>query len=216
MGRPWAEIDWKAGRPDERDIAESLQHLAFRAFDVELPAVTAMLDELRRTHVNGGALIKGFAVDDDDTTLHWFASRNRFLDYRFFRALLDSAAVRETLPELEGTQPLPGDPTRRDLGFKESWGTLTLDGELAALLVHGGAYKSFQGTPTQAKQLGTAFVDALVGERHAEFKVYRSFDAWSPWFHNVAWDSTWLLIDQGRNEVILLCVTDTDVSAPRR
>ena len=204
--RPWADIDWKAQRPQWEDIRRSHEQLAFRAYDVEHPAVTAMLAELRRTHDNGGALLKAFALEHDDDTLHWFASRNRFAEYEFFQAFLGSRAVRDALPELQVPEEVP-----RDLGFEQSWsGTLTLDGELAATIVLGGAYERFKGTPTQAKALGAAFVDALVGERHAEFKVYRSFKPWSPWFFDVAWDGTWLLIDQGKDEVVLLCRTDTD------
>jgi hypothetical protein len=69
-------------------------------------------------------------------------------------------------------------------------GTLTLDGELAATLVHGGPYEHFTGSPTEAKRLGLAFVDALVGERHDDFKAYRSHQARAPWFYNIAWDVT--------------------------
>jgi hypothetical protein len=204
--RPWADIDWQAPRPEWQDIKRSHEQLSFRAYDVEDLAVTAMLDELRRTHHNGGALLTAFALEHDDETLHWFASRNRFVEYQFFQAFLGSVAVRDALPELHVPEQLA-----RDLGFEQSWsGTLTLDGELAATIVLGGAYKRFKGTPTQAKELGAAFVDALVGERHAEFKVYRSFKPWSRWFLEIAWDSTVLIIDQAKNEVVLLCWTDTD------
>jgi hypothetical protein len=55
-----------------------------------------------------------------------------------------------------------------------------------------------------------AFVDALVGERHNDFKSYRSHQAWAPWFYNIAWDVTWVLIDARNAAVSLLCVTDTD------
>ena len=67
-----------------------------------------------------------------------------------------------------------------------------------------------KGTPSDAKRVCTAFVDVLVEDRHREFTVYRSYEPWSPWFMAIAWDITWLLIDRGRNEVTLLCVTDTD------
>lgn len=84
-------------------------------------------------------------------------------------------------------------------------GTLTLDGELAATLVHGGTYERFKGSPAEAKRLGLAFVDAVVGERHDDFKAYRSHQPWAPWFCNVAW----VLIDRRNAAVFLLCVTDT-------
>jgi hypothetical protein len=76
--------------------------------------------------------------------------------------------------------------------------------------VHGGAYEHFTGSPTEAKRLGLAFVDALVGERHDDFKAYRSHQARAPWFYNIAWDVTRVLIDTRNGAVSLLCVTDTD------
>jgi hypothetical protein len=32
----------------------------------------------------------------------------------------------------------------------------------------------------------------------------------APWFYNIAWDVTWVLIDTRNAAVSLLCVTDTD------
>jgi hypothetical protein len=111
-----------------------------------------------------------------------FASRNRYSEFGFFAHFLSSAAVRTSLPELRIAESLD-----HNLAFEESWaGTLSLDGELAATLVHGGAYERFAGTPAEAKQLGLAFVDAIVGTRHDQFHVYRSHAAWSPWFFDVA------------------------------
>jgi hypothetical protein len=202
----WADIDWDAPRPEYLDLKRSHRQVKYEPFQVEHPAVTAVLDEVGRTHVNGGALLAGFHVVDDDAVIGWFASRNRFDEYDFFQHFLGSAAVRETFPQLRVPEPLD-----RDLGFKESWtGTLTLDGEVAATLIHGGAYERFRGTPVEAKQLGMAFTDALVRERHHDFKVYASHQPWAPWFCDIAWDATWVLIDRRNAVIYLLCVTDTD------
>jgi hypothetical protein len=111
------------------------------------------------------------------------------------------------MPELKIPHPLGS-----DLGFEESGsGTLTLDGELAAVLVQGGgAYERFEGEAEEAKHLCAAFTDLLVAGRHKDFKIYRSFTAWSPWFCDIAWDTTWACIDTRTNEITLICVTDTD------
>jgi hypothetical protein len=202
----WADIDWDAPRPEYRDITRSHKQVTYERVPVEHPDVTVVLDELGRTHVNGGALLGGFRVVDGDTVISWFASRNRFDEYDFSQHFLGSRAVREAFPQLRVPEPLV-----RDLGFKESWtGSLTLDGEVAATLVHGGAYERFKGTPVEAKQLGAAFVEALVGERHHDFKVYASHQPRAPWFCDIAWDATWALIDQRAAVIYLLCVTDTD------
>lgn len=166
----------------------------------------AVLSALRDTHTNGGALIARFRAVEDDEVIGWFASRNRFEEFGFFGHFLGSAAVRKALPELRIPDSLDG-----DLGFSESWsGTLTLDGELAAILVRGGAYERFPGSPAEAKQLGMAFVETVVGTRHDQFHVYRSHRRWSGWFFDVAWDGTYVLIDCANKETTLLCITDTD------
>jgi hypothetical protein len=55
-----------------------------------------------------------------------------------------------------------------------------------------------------------AVVQALVGERHHDFKVYASHQPWAPWFCDIAWDAAWALIDRRAAVIYLLCVTDTD------
>jgi hypothetical protein len=201
----WLESDRDAKRPEWADIKRSHDRVTYEAYAVESPAVTALLDALRETHDNGGAMLAGFRVNADDV-IGWFASRNRLKEYDLFPHFLGSQAVRDALPELQVPQPLG-----RELGFEPSWtGTLTIDGELAARLVHGGAYDTFEGSATEAKRLGAAFVDALVGDRHTDFKVYRSDEAWAPWFCDIAWDTTWILVDRRTPTVLLLCLTDTD------
>jgi hypothetical protein len=53
-------------------------------------------------------------------------------------------------------------------------------------------------------------VHELVQDRHQDTRVFGSDDAWTPWFWNVAWDRTWILVDDRHREVTVLCVTDTD------
>ena len=61
------------------------------------------------------------------------------LEFAAFRDLLGSQAARTALPELLMPDPFP---TGHPPGFAQvPSGALTLDGELAALLVRGGAYE---------------------------------------------------------------------------
>ncbi|GIJ51381.1 hypothetical protein Val02_82670 [Virgisporangium aliadipatigenens] len=205
MNGSWARIDWDAARPDEQAVRRARARLRYQAKALPAAGVDELVLALRRTHVNGGALVAGFRVVDDDVT-GWFAARNRFSEFGFFSHFLGSAAVREALPELQIPESLED-----DLRFEESWsGTLSLGGELAAMLVHGGAYEAFPGSPMEAKRLGDAFVEAIVGERHDRFHVYRSHRRWCSWFFDIAWDSTSILIDREHAEIVLLCITDTD------
>jgi hypothetical protein len=160
---------------------------------------------VNETHVNGGAIAARFRAVDQDSALHWFSSRNRFDEYGFFRHFLGSPAVRSALPQLRIPDPLGM------VKLKESWsGTLTIDGEFAATIVHGGAYEKYRGTAAQAKLIAAACVTELVDERNEDFLVYRSHAAWAPWFFDIAWDATWMIIDNRDARITLLCVTDTD------
>ena len=165
-----------------------------------------LLAALRATHANGGVLLARFRAVDVDGP--WFATGAIVFEDRSFRELLASAALRGALPELEVPDPYPVAAPPR---FQQSWaGTLSLDGELARVLVQGGAYVSFPGTAAEAKALAAAAAHDLVGDRHEDFRVYGSTDAWTPWFRDVAWDLTWFLVDDRDREVTVLCVTDND------
>ena len=202
----WADIDWDEARPEWTDIVRSHESVKYEPVDSADPRVAAVLAAINETYIHGGGVFGRFRVSQADAVFRWFASRNRFDEYDFFPHFLGSKAVREALPELQ----IP-DPLGRDLGFEQSWsGALTLDGEIAAILVAGGAYERFKGTAREAKDLGVAFTGALVGERYTDFMVYRSHKPWAAWFCDIAWDSTWVLLDGRRGEVTLLGVTDTD------
>lgn len=182
--------------------------MRYVAAEVTGEGIEHWMREIRSTHVNGGVVIGRFQAVDADASDDWFGTRTKLEEYATFRELLDSDAVRTTLSDLLVAHPFPvGHPPE----FDESWtGTLTLDGEFAATLVHGGAYKSFAASAREAKLIGLAAVADLVQDRHEDFRVFGSYEAWTPWFHDIAWDRTWILADRRGKEVTLICKTDTD------
>ena len=189
-------------RPSFAHIEQMWRQLVILHLPTEAPALDEYLDEARRTHDNGGAQFGSFALPAHPV-LHWFASRNRLEEVNFFEHLVRSPAFAHALPML---QP----PVGRIIA-KWEWGSsLTLDGELARLLVQGGAYHAFAGTAAQAKALGGRVCDALFGERYTDVEIFRTWEAWCPWFKGIAWDGTWLGIDKRESRVWLLSVTDTD------
>ena len=78
------------------------------------------------------------------------------------------------------------------------------------MLVQGGAYAEFSGTAREAMNVSGRFCDALFGDRFKEILLFKSHEAWSDWFCNVAWDATWVGFDKRESKVWLLCVTATD------
>lgn len=170
------------------------------------PATDRFLAVLATTHVNGGGLLARFQVRDDDQVSHWFCSRNRFEEYGFFFHLLSSSAVHEAVPQL-----FPKGAPKKIPRLREHWaGQYALDGELAAILMNGGAYKRFEGPAAEAKALGMAIADELLGTRYDEFHCFTTDKAWSKWFGGAGSDVTWALIDLRAKQVTLICVTDED------
>ena len=173
------------------------------------PALDALLDAIRATHVNGGLLFTQVRAVDVDDPGRWFAVwRSSYWGNEVFRRLFDSAAVRTALSRLLIPDPYP---IVKPPQFHQSvTGTFTLAGKLAFALVRGGAYDRFSGSAAEAMRLAVAGVDDLVGDRHECFRVFHSRAPWTPWFYDVAWDDTWIVTDYERLLVSILCKTDTD------
>jgi len=199
----WLDVNWKHERPSKASV-----ELLWRSFEVTtvtevLPAVEEYLVELRRVYTNGGAYCARFHVNGNED-FNWFATRNRWDEMSFFSRLLLHPALVSALPQVAAE----GRATEL---AEFSWGSsLTLDGELARALVLGGAYEQFKGTSREAKELGARVAESVFGDRFLDVVVFRCWKPWSPWFFDVAWDSTMLLIDRRLQLVTVLVSTDTD------
>jgi len=71
-----------------------------------------------------------------------------------------------------------------------------LDGRLARVLHNGGAYSTAYGDGREAKTLALEACDAIFGLRFAEVSLLESFQAWTPWFKDNAWDLTLVVFDR--------------------
>jgi hypothetical protein len=207
-----------------------MSEVRFEQVPVRHPALDRLLSEYRTVYVNGGALLGCFAVSTD--VGEWFA-HGELAHYRRplvqmgggvpaqhqrrLDEFLTSDAVALAFPDLwvsNTTAPIePRGPIGQrisvDPEFQWTY-PLTVDGELARLLLEGGAYVSFEGSPGEAKRLALTACDAMFEDRYGEVWVYKSFQPWSPWFQGIAWDYTYMFVDTGADRVWLLCLTDTD------
>lgn len=68
-----------------------------------------VLNRLRETHANGGALFASFNVGPSEI-FDRFASKNRLLEFGTLRLLLDRVEVTNALPELQIQPARPDDP----------------------------------------------------------------------------------------------------------
>ncbi|GAA1241093.1 hypothetical protein [Oryzihumus leptocrescens] len=174
---------------------------------IESPSLDEYLAEVRRTHVNGGVLIGRWRAEHYSDVTAWFAARNRLEEYEMHRLLFDAQSVRSGLEELQ----IPADLARVPGSLSEiPGGALMLDGMLARVIVSGGAYHQFEGSAAEAKELAARVVDELIGRRYEDIRVDETFEPWTPWFFDIAWDCTLVLTDYARAEMTVLCITDTD------
>ena len=206
MPTSWNRIDWDAERPSLQDAMDSARRLRFRHRPDIGDGCSALLERLHETHVNGGALLAQFDVEDDVTS-GWFASRNRFDELGFFEAFIRSVELREALPKLfEGSSHHVKPPS-----FGEVFaGPFLVDGWLAGVLVAGGAYERFRGSEAEARDVAAMAANEIIQGRYADFVIYRCWEPWSPWFFDIAWDFTGLAIDLHNKRITLLAITDTD------
>jgi hypothetical protein len=82
-----------------------------------------------------------------------------------------------------------------------------MEGALTVTLLRGGAYKQFTGTEDEARRLSREFV-TVIGHDHAQ--VFKIEGAWTDWFYDVAWDSSFVIYDAQCMRWWILCMTDTD------
>jgi len=197
-------LDLEQKRPSEEEAQQMWGELQVTPVPFQHPALDELLERFRAIYVNGGAEFARFQLSENPV-LQWFGSRNKLHEISFFERFLTAPAAASALPSLSIQNPLPS-----PLNLKEDTSAFTFDGEVAKVLVRGGSYMSFQGTASEAKAIGVRFCDALFGQRYDEIKMYISYDAWSPWFGNVAWDVTWFGVDKRNSQIWLLCATDTD------
>jgi hypothetical protein len=197
------EPNWEQERPSLSEIQGFLAEFQVAFEPWSHPALDRLLELLRSTHVNGGAEFASFKLAMHPV-LHWFGSRHSLDEIDFFERFLALPTVVANLPELEIEYPFRIAP-------EFEWGSsFTLDGEIAQTLVSGGAYDRFTGTGKEAKEIGVQFCSALFDGRFTEVQVYRTSQGWTRWFRRIAWDHTWLGVDNREHRVWLLSVTDTD------
>ena len=209
------EPDWNQPKPTWQDAQLMCARVPLAPLMVESTVIDDVLARLRVSHSNGGAVLASIQVGANDT-FDWFASRNRLLEFDVLRSLLRRESIRDALPELmipiEEASNGESDTCEivKARGF-EFDNPFLFDGQLAARLFTGGAYGSSQKIEAKAaKQLAMGFCDAVFQQRYGDVSLFSSYDAWTPWFHGIAWDWTAILFDRRDRRLSILAVTDTD------
>lgn len=177
------------------------EKVEYRLVTGTTPALQAFAGHVASMYANGGCLLRKFEpLSPGGFDLTW---RN---DLRGLGHMLSSflgrPEVRAALREIRlGEAALDALPFR-------AIGAFELEGALTQILLWGGAYNS--GMPEEPARLASrAFVDELIGDRrHAH--VFAIQGAWTPWFQDVAWDYSFIVLDADRRAWWTLFMTDTD------
>ncbi len=204
------------------------------------PRLDAVLDRIRATYANGGALFVSFNVGPDQV-FDWFASRDGLSMFGILRRLFDRFEVTSALSELEIEPLKPDDPAlvihrlgdygplpqgiaahgiTEDFevvnsGYEGEFqvvSTFLFEGELAQVLYAGGCYTHAEGDGRAENEHALAFCDALFGLRCAEVSYYSTHSPWTRWFGNISETLDWtaILFDRRTRTLSILATTDTD------
>lgn len=165
------------------------------------PAFAAYAAALRTVYTNGEVRSGSFRIEPHPV-FDWYASRNQLRELGFFARIWSLPPLRERMPE-----PLL-DLNFYSLDVLGESSPFLLGGSLAWALSSGGAYSRHGRGPVDAKRLADAAAAELVRDRYDEVHVFESGEAWSKFFRDVAWDRTWIVVDE--HLVHVLCATDTD------
>jgi hypothetical protein len=170
------------------------------------PAMDAVIDQVRRENVNGGAIRASFAIAPEEV-FDWLVASNKFKFLEFPGRLFTLPAVQSAIPSLGLTNESPV-PEMSEGGVD----AFEFDGWLARWIYNGGAYSPSPGTmqPGAAKRMAVAACHEIVGDRFDEIVVFANYTAWCPFFRDVAWDMTCVVLDRRARLVHILCSTDTD------
>jgi hypothetical protein len=210
--------NWGQEKPNWKDAQKMCGEVVLEPVAIESIQIERVLDRLRITHSNGGALLTVVRTGKSDV-FDWFASRNRLLENEILPSLLRRSEIRDLLPELLiGQDSAPSAAScetgvgaivsSNGFGFDNPF---LLDGQLAQNLLAGGAYDpEIKIDGKTAKHLAMDFCDAVFGQRYEDVSLFTSYEVWTPWFHGIAWDWTAVLFDRLTRMLWILAVTDTD------
>ncbi|HEU4339118.1 MAG TPA: hypothetical protein VFS19_03540 [Planctomycetota bacterium] len=183
--------------------------MAWKDVEYEAAAVSGarierFLTQVRSSHANGGAILASFAPKHPPDIHHADLQDIPFWE-RPFRIFLGSPSVRRQLPELHLEET---DQLKLKLQFMR---VFEMEGSLVHVLVEGGAYSPWPAMSLpQAREVSQGFVEELFGDRYSKVMTAQILGAWSPWFHDVAWDHTFLMDDEEMKRMWILCITDSD------
>jgi len=160
------------------------------------------IQSLRKEYANGSAVLKTFQANHGSLS----TPMDAFVPPPLLAYLLISnPSLQAGLDDLKLSEA-----DLRTLIFAEPINLYHLFGNLLHALRSGGAYYQSQKTFLVDAQITADFLEQLLGEKKEYLAGCAHYGAWTPFFFDVAWDSTYVLMQQEMGRVHFLYMTDTD------
>lgn len=156
---------------------------------------TPMLEALENAFGNGKMILKQFQV----TPLSVFDESWEDI----LTNILACSDLQKLVPELKFKSLLVDTKIESQCSF-------SIDGEFANLMYNGGAYNHFEGTTIEAKSITYQFFSQFFNSQYTDVAIFKTYKAWCPWFFDVAWDYTYIILDNRQKTFTIFCLTDTD------
>jgi hypothetical protein len=179
----WEEIEYERLTPDDARIV-------------------AFASAANRVYGNGQCLVFAFRARDPQAFDAALRTELWGLEHLLGAFLKNPSVFGELTPvRVSEAEPCPPD--------FHTMGPLQLEGALADSLVWGGAYTG--GVPVEAaRDIGRDFVVAVLGDPPGSAYIFKLEGAWTPWFFDVAWDSSYAICDLRGRTWWAVFMTDTD------
>jgi len=158
---------------------------------------------LQQVYTNGNVTFLAYQVQENEI-FNWYASRNSFHEMGLFENFWKlSQNQKHIAVEL-------GDFNFYSQDVFSYSSPFTLGGELASTLYHGGAYEKHHKGAVDAKDLADQAALEIHNNEYENTLVFTTHLPWSNYFFDIAWDSTWVIINKKMRRIFCILATDTD------
>jgi hypothetical protein len=174
----------------------------FTSLSTEKACEHEYIQSLRKEYANGSVVLNTFQSNDGPVSMPVDA----FVPPPLLAFLLISnPSIQLGLDELKLSEA-----DLRTLIFSEPIDLYRLLGVLLHTLRAGGAYYQSKRSFSEDMQLTVDFLNELLGEKKDYVTGSAYGGAWTPFFFDVAWDHTYVLIQRETGRIHFLYMTDTD------
>lgn len=169
--------------------------------NLEKPQAVVLFEAFQQIYSGGAVILCCFSLSEFS---HLKTDSLFIAPEPIISQFLKSQTIQQEVPELKIDDELIL-PALHPLNSYE------LEGSLTQILINGGAYNKWRSSEDEARSLARNFLDLVAAEKYRSWVTgIRFYSAWTDWFYDVAWDSTFVIYNAATQKWWLLCTTDTD------